>query len=131
MARSKPLTPHHLSHLKVLRGDEVLIITGKDKGQKGRVEKTFPRSNRVIVEGHNLVKSHMKARPGAPASIVSKSMPLHISNVMVVCTECHKPTRVGYERVLQGDGANQRLRVRRICKECSQPIVDQTRMVRS
>jgi large subunit ribosomal protein L24 len=130
MGRKKPLIPHHKAHLKVLKGDEVLIITGKDRGERGRIEKTFPRSERVIVEGHNLVKAHVKPRQGRPGGIIEKAMPLHVSNVKVICTECSNPTRIGYERVMQGEGANQRLRVRRLCKHCGKPIVDHSRTVR-
>ena len=128
MGRNKPLTPHHLAHLNILRGDEVLIITGKDKGQKGRVERTFPRSNRVIVEGHNLAKRHLKAAPNQPAGIIEKAMPLNASNVMVVCTKCEKATRIAHDRVPLGQ--DQKVRVRRICKQCGQPITDRSREVR-
>jgi large subunit ribosomal protein L24 len=130
MGRKKPLIPHHKAHLNVLKGDTVLIISGKDRGEKGRIERTFPRSSRVIVEGHNLVKRHVKATPGArQAGIIDKAMPLHVSNVMVICTECDKPTRVAHERVPQGP--DQRVRVRRICKQCGKPIQDHSREVRS
>ena len=131
MGQKKPLTPHHLAHLHVLKGDDVLILTGKDgdRGQRGRVEKTFPRSNRVIVEGHKLVKKHVKAAQNQPAGIIEKSMPINASNVMVICTECDKPTRIAHDRVPQG--ADQKVRVRRICKKCGQPILDRSREVRS
>jgi large subunit ribosomal protein L24 len=127
MGRKRPLTPHHLAHLHVLKGDEVMILAGKDRGQRGKVEKTFPRSNRVVVEGRNLVKAHVKAAPGRPSGVVEKAMPLHASNVQVICTECGKPTRVARERVF----INERMRVRRLCKQCGQPILDQSRPVRS
>ncbi len=130
MGRKKPLIPHHLAHINVLKGDTVLIITGKDKGQEGKVERTFPRSSRVLVEGHNLAKRRMKPQQGtAQAGTIEKAMPLHISNVMVKCTECGEPTRVGHERVPQGH--DQRVRVRRVCKKCGKPIQDQSRSIRS
>lgn len=127
----RELIPHHQAHLKILKGDQVLIIAGKDKTKKGRVEKTYPRSERVLVEGLNIAKRHVKPRPGQPGGIVEKAMPLHISNVMVICTECGQPTRVGYERVEMGEGGNVKLRVRRVCKKCGKPIMDQSRTVRS
>jgi large subunit ribosomal protein L24 len=130
MARKKfHLTPHHLAHLFVHKGDEVLILTGKDRGKKGRVERAFPRSNRVLVEGLNLAKRHVKATPQQPAGIVDKTMPINASNVMVICTECGKPTRIGHDRVPQGQ--DQKVRVRRICKQCGKPIMEQSREIRS
>lgn len=131
MPQSKTLTPHHLAHLFVHTGDEVLILTGKDRGERGRVERTYPRSGRVVVEGRNLAKRHLKASGASrPAGIIEKPMPLNVSNVMVICTECGKPTRIGHERVAQGQ--DQRVRVRRVCKraDCGKPIQEQNRTVR-
>lgn len=127
---TKVLQPHHLSKLNVHKGDTVKIIAGKDKGEEGRVERTFPRSKRVIVEGKNIVKRHLRAGgPARQSGIIEKSMPLHASNVMVVCTSCGKPTRVAHERVPQG--SDQRIRTRRVCKRCNQPIQEQSRTVGS
>ncbi len=124
------LRPHHLSRLHVLRGDEVLILTGKDATKRGKVERTFPRSNRVLIEGLNVAKRHQKPGAGArQGGIIEKPMPLDISNVMVVCTECGNPTRISYERLPQGQ--DQRVRVRRICKRCGQAIQDHSKTVRS
>ncbi len=129
MRKKIAFPPKHLAHLKVLKGDEVLIIAGKNRGEKGRVEKTFPLTNRVIVEGKNIAKRHLKPRQGAPGGMVEKAMPMHVSNVQVVCSECGEPTRVGYERAAMG--TDQRVRVRRICKKCGKPIQDNSRTVRS
>ena len=62
----------------------------------------MPRENKVIVEGVNIAKKHVKAGRGMQAGIIEKAMPLHASNVMVICTECGKPTRIGHERVPRG-----------------------------
>ncbi len=115
--KAKPL---HLANLHVHKGDTVKIIAGKDRGQQGRVTQTFPRRELVLVEGHNIAKRHVKPAGGRPGGIIEKAMPLHVSNVMVVCTNCNEPTRIGHDRVPQGE--DQKIRVRRICKKCSQPI---------
>jgi len=128
MGRKQPLLPHNLAKLFVHKGDEVMVLTGKDKGKHGRVERTYPRSSRVIVEGLNIAKRHMKAAPSQPAGIIEKAMPLHASNVMVVHTPgCGNPTRIAHERVAQG--ADQKIRVRRVCKKCGQPILEQSRTI--
>jgi large subunit ribosomal protein L24 len=117
--------PLHLAKLHVHKGDTVLVLTGKDRGKRGTVQRAMPRENKVIVEGVNIAKKHMKAGRGMQAGIIEKAMPLHVSNVMVVCTECGKPTRIGHERVPQG--TDQKERVRRVCKQCGQPIQEHTR----
>ena len=124
----KELIPLHLAKMDVHKGDTVKIIAGKDRGQEGRIERTFPRTSRVIVEGHNIVKRHLKASQGVQqAGIIEKAMPIHVSNVMVICTECGKPTRIGHDRVPQG--SDHKVRVRRICKKCDKPIGELTRTV--
>ena len=120
--------PYHLAKMNVHQGDTVKIIAGKDRGQQGRVERAFPRRELVIVEGHNLAKRHMKPAGGRPGGIIEKAMPLHVSNVMVICTECGQPTRIAHDRVPQG--ADQKERVRRICKKCGKPIQEQSHTAR-
>jgi large subunit ribosomal protein L24 len=117
--------PLHLAKLHVHKGDTVLVLTGKDRGKRGTVQRAMPRENKVIVEGVNIAKKHVKAGRGMQAGIIEKAMPLHASNVMVVCTECGKPTRISHERVPQG--TDQKERVRRVCKQCGQPIQEHTR----
>jgi large subunit ribosomal protein L24 len=117
--------PLHLAKLNVHKGDTVLVLTGKDRGKRGTVQRAMPSENKVIVEGINIAKKHMKAGRGMAAGIIEKAMPLHASNVMVICTECGKPTRIAHERVAQG--ADQKERVRRVCKQCGQPIQEHTR----
>lgn len=117
--------PLHLAKLNVHKGDTVLVIAGKDRGKRGVVQKAMPRENKVIVEGINIAKKHVKAGRGVQSGIIEKAMPLDASNVMVICTECGKPTRVGHDRVPMG--ADQKERVRRICKQCGQPIQEHTR----
>ncbi len=97
--------------MKVKVNDNVLVITGKYKGKKGKVLKTDPASGRVIVEGVNLVHKHEKARKANETSrIVTEESPIDVSNVEVVCDKCGKATRVGHAFV---DGKKVR-----VCKKC-------------
>jgi len=102
---------------RVRREDLVEVLAGKDRGKRGKVRQVFPRKERVIVTGVNLVKKHIKpGRAGArQAGIVEMEAPIHISNVAPVCPKCDKPTRVGY-RVTPGAPKV------RVCKRCGEVI---------
>lgn len=91
------------THLKIKTGDTVQVMAGKDKGKTGKVLQVFIDRDRVVVEGANFMKKHVKARGGqnAKGQILQLSAPMHISNVMLVDPSNNKPTRVKYE--LQGD----------------------------
>ena len=103
--------------MKIHKEDQVLVITGKDRGKKGKVRFAHPREQRVIVEGVNFIKKHSKARGAArQAGIIDLEAPLHISNVMLVCSKCNQPTRIGYRRLDDG-------RKVRFCRNC-QEVVD-------
>jgi large subunit ribosomal protein L24 len=118
--------PLHLAKLNVHKGDTVLVLAGKDRGKTGTVVRAMPRENKVIVEGINIAKKHVKPGRGVQqAGIIEKPMPLHASNVMVKCTNCGQPTRIAHERV--PTGADEKLRTRRVCKKCGQPIAENTR----
>ena len=84
--------------MKVHKGDTVLVISGKDKGAKGKVIAAFPKENRVLVEGVNRIKKHTKVsttqRGAKSGGIVTQEAPIHVSNVQVVDSD-NKPTRVG------------------------------------
>ena len=88
------------SRLKIRRDDQVLVISGKDRGKTGRVLRVEPKTERVFVEGLNIVKRHMRPRPGTtdPGGVVEKEGPIHISNVMLLDPQDNKPTRVGISR---------------------------------
>ena len=124
-ANIKQRKPLHLAKLHVHKGDTVLVLAGKDRGKRGKVLSTMPRDNKVIVEGLNIVKKHVRAGATVAAGIIEKAMPLHVSNVMVICTECGQPTRIAHERVPMG--ADQKMRTRRVCKRCGKPIEEHTR----
>lgn len=82
---------------KLKKGDEVIVIAGKDKGKRGAIVMVLPENDRVIVEGVNMAKKHQKPNPvlGVPGGIVEKEMPLHISNVAIFNTATGKADRVG------------------------------------
>ncbi|GAA4873347.1 50S ribosomal protein L24 [Paenibacillus vulneris] len=84
--------------LHVKKDDNVFVITGKDKGKKGRVIAAYPRENRVLVEGVNMIKKHAKPSQANPqGGIISQEAPIHVSNVMLVDPKSGQPTRVGYK----------------------------------
>ena len=102
----------------VKKGDEVLVLTGKDRGKRGTINRMMIKPDRVraVVGGVNIMKKHTKGRPGVrQAGIIEIEAPLHISNLMLICTQCGKPTRVS--RIVGPDGK----RVR-VCKKCDQVI---------
>ena len=102
--------------MDIRKNDTVLVTSGKDRGKQGKVRQVLPHEGRVIVEGANIAKRHVKARGTTrQAGIVEQEAPLHLSNVNLVCTKCHKPTRVG-ARVLE-DGTRVRL-----CRKCGEVI---------
>jgi large subunit ribosomal protein L24 len=96
---------------KLRKGDEVQVIAGKDLGKRGEITRVIPERDRVIVDGANLVKKHQKpTRATMQGGIIDKEMPIHVSNVALVCSKCG-PTRVGYR--FSSDGKKFR-----ICRKC-------------
>ena len=101
--------------IKIRRGDQVRIMTGKDRGREGRVLFVRPREGRVVVEGVNMVKRHEKlrasrGRAGQEGGIVTKEAPIQVSNVQIVCPSCG-PTRIGFEVFEDRPKA-------RVCRKC-------------
>jgi len=124
--RQKEKKPLHLAKMNIKKGDTVLIIKGKDKGKQGTVSRALPQISKVIVEGLNIAKKHIKPQGQTrQGGIIEKAMPIHVSNTMLVCTECGKPTRVGHDR--RPLGTDQKLRSVRVCKKCQKVIEDRTR----
>ena len=97
----------------VRKNDNVVVMTGKDRGKRGRVLRVLPARNRVLVEGVNFIKRHTRPNPqrNIKGGIVERESSLHASNVQIVCPECGAPTRIGHR--LLGDG-----RKVRICRKC-------------
>jgi large subunit ribosomal protein L24 len=91
-----------MTKLKIKKGDNVVVISGRDKGRTGEVLRVFPSESRVIVQGVNIAKRHTKPRMGEPGGIVEKELTLHISNVAHVDPASGKPTRIGYKMLDDG-----------------------------
>ncbi len=101
-------------------GDEVVVLAGKDKGKRGTISRVLPAKNRVVVDNVNMVKRHLRRQPGSlQAGIIDKPAPLNRSNVMLICPNCHAPTRES--RTILPDGTHVR-----VCKKCSE-IIDKER----
>ena len=101
--------------MKVKKGDSVLIIAGKDKGRTAKIIKSLPKEKKVLVEGINLKKKHVRPkREGEKGQVIGLPAALDVSNVKIICPKCGKATRVGYKT--EGENKN------RICKKCKQAI---------
>jgi large subunit ribosomal protein L24 len=106
---------------KIRKGDTVMVVRGKkeNKGKVGKVIKVIREKNRVVVEGVNIVKKHLKPIEGVrEGGIVEMEAPIHLSNVMLVCPNCKKPTRVGF-RIVKEEKV---IRKYRYCKKCGENI---------
>jgi len=102
--------------MKIKKGDNVLIIAGKDRGKKGKVRKALPDKDKVIVDGFNMIKRHSKTKGKTrQAGIIELEAPIDISNVMIICNKCNKPARMGYRALEEGNRA-------RYCHSCSEII---------
>jgi len=88
--------------LKIQKGDQVIVLTGKDKGVKGEVLRAIPADSRVVVQGVNIAKKHQKPTQFAPGGIQEKEMPIHISNVALLDPKDDTATRVGYKTLESG-----------------------------
>ena len=104
------------NHIK--KNDEVIVISGNDKGKKGKVLAVNHESGRVIVEGINMATMHKKPRrQGETGGIIRQEAALNMSNVMHICKKCGKPTRIGYTVLKDGSKV-------RVCKKCSENFDD-------
>ncbi|OGO22356.1 MAG: 50S ribosomal protein L24 [Chloroflexi bacterium RBG_16_51_9] len=102
--------------MKIRKNDNVLVTAGKDKGKKGKVRFAYPKDDRVLVEGVNFIKKHTRATGQVrQAGIIEREAPIDVSDVMLLCSKCNKPTRVG-SRFL-GDGKKVRF-----CHQCNEVI---------
>lgn len=101
--------------MKIKKGDQVLIISGKDKGRKGKVISSLEKEGKVIIEGINLKKKHVKPKKqGEKGQIIQIPLPLSVSNVKIICPKCKKASRIGYKLIDK--------RKFRICKKCKEQI---------
>ena len=95
--------------MKIRKGDNVVVITGRDKGKRGSVLRVLPTENRVVVQGINTVKRHTRPRAGQAGGIVEKELPIHASNVALIDPKDDKPTRIGFKTI---DGRKLRVALR-------------------
>ncbi|MBZ0263695.1 50S ribosomal protein L24 [bacterium] len=111
----KKLPRHSLS---VRKGDEVLVISGNDRGKRGKVLKVFPREDRIIVEGVHFIKRHTKPNPKMQqGGIVEREGKIHVSNVQVIDPKTSEPTRVGHKYLDEEGGRRRRVRVSKVSGE--------------
>ncbi|MFN3870288.1 MAG: 50S ribosomal protein L24 [Aquificaceae bacterium] len=104
---------------RIKKGDTVVVMRGKERGKTGEVIKVLTDENRVIIKNVNLVKKHVKEIPNVrEGGIYEIEAPIHISNVMLLCPKCQKPTRAGIRVVMEGDT----IRKYRYCKKCNENI---------
>ncbi len=102
--------------MKIRKNDTVVVIAGKDRGKKGKVRFAYPKDEKILVEGINFIKRHTRAvRQVRQAGIIEREAPIHVSNVMLLCSRCNRPTRVGFHFLEDG-------RKVRICRSCGEVI---------
>lgn len=100
--------------MKIKLNDTVKVVLGKDKGRTAKVTKVFPKENKILVEGVNLYKRHIKGNQGVKSGIYDLPRPLAVSKVMLVCPSCKKETRVGYKLEKETK--------LRVCRKCNKTI---------
>lgn len=114
------MTAMSTTKMKVKKGDTVLVQVGKDRGKTGKILVAFPSEQRVLVEGLNIVKKHLRPRrAGEKGQRVEVPSPMHVSRVLLMCPSCNKATRVGIRRTAGENGKTVR---DRMCKKCSTVI---------
>jgi large subunit ribosomal protein L24 len=102
--------------MHIIKNDTVKVVAGNHKGKVGRVLKVFPKANRVIVEKVNLIKRHTRPRSQQDqGGIIEKEAPIHVSNVMLICPKCSKPSRTATGLLVDGTKV-------RVCKSCSETL---------
>jgi large subunit ribosomal protein L24 len=97
--------------MKILRGDKVKILIGKDKGREGEVVKAMPKKDKIVIKGMNLYKKCIKPSQGKPGSIIEKERAMTVSKVALICPNCKKAIRVAYQIDKSGEKS-------RICRKC-------------
>ena len=102
--------------MKIRKDDTVVVVTGKDRGKRGKVRFAYPEDERLLVEGVNFIKRHTRARGQVrQAGIIEREAPIHISNVRLLCSKCNHPTRIGF-RFLEGG------KKVRFCRSCGEVV---------
>ena len=113
-----------MKKLNVKKDDTVVVISGKDKGKKGKITAAFPKTGKVVVEGVNMVTKHQKARNAMqPGGIIHKEAPIDASNVMLVCPKCGKAARVSHKvTMVETENGGKKRKMIRVCKKCQAEI---------
>jgi large subunit ribosomal protein L24 len=102
--------------MKIRKNDTVLVISGKDRGKKGKVRFAYPKESRLLVEGVNMIKRHTRARGQVrQAGIIEREAPVKASSVMLLCSQCGHPARIGFRFLEDG-------RKVRVCRACNEVI---------
>ena len=102
--------------MRLRQNDNVLVIRGRDRGKTGRIQSVLIKEDKILVEGINVVLRHQKASGNFRQSgIIQKEIPMRATNVMVICTSCNEPTRIGMKFLADGTKA-------RMCKKCGEII---------
>lgn len=102
--------------MRIRKDDTVLVIAGKDKGKKGRVRVAYPKKEQVLVEGVNFIKRHTRAKGQVrQAGIIEREAPMSVSKVMMLCSRCNHPSRIGFHFLEDGKKV-------RICRSCGEVI---------
>ena len=104
--------------MNICKGDKVQVITGntRDHGKIGKILMVYPKSERVLVEGVNFIKKHLRAGGEVKqAGIIDREAPIQVSNVMLVCGQCNKPSRIGFKILSDGRRA-------RVCRSCHEVV---------
>lgn len=111
------------NNLKIKKGDQVMIIAGKGRGKRSTIEKTMPKYNKVLVVGANISKHHLKpSRKNPHGGIMDKLTPIDVSNVIIICPRCSRPTRIGYKFTNAREANANKTHKIRICKKCQESI---------
>lgn len=105
-----------MSNLSIRKDDLVIVLSGKDKGKKGKVLSALPKKGKLLVEGVNVATRHQKPRRQTdPGGIITKETPIYACKVMRVCPKCQKPTRAAHKVLEDGSKA-------RLCKHCGETV---------
>jgi large subunit ribosomal protein L24 len=111
--------------MKIRKGDNVMVISGKDRGKSGKVLGVFPKTNSVVIEGMNIRKKHRRSKKqGQKGQVIQMPFPISASSVMLICPSCNKPRRAGY-KVFSAEGGSAsggENKKTRICKKCGSEI---------
>lgn len=101
--------------MKIRKGDQVKILSGKDRGKQGKVLRCLPKSDKIVVEGVNMAKRHKKSKKrGQKGERISLPAPINVSNAQLMCPKCGKPSRIGYKSIEGGKT--------RYCVKCSNEL---------